>query len=100
MAASVSKRLRQVRRGASSLSRIVPNAPWMSPEWVSSTTEVGTGWESPLTGPRSATEGQTPLLASTRLRQFSGTSASSTSSTEMAPTRFDEVSVTARAVRL
>src|ERR1700675_3366399 len=37
MAARVRRRRRQVRRGVTSLRRIVPNAPWMSPSCASVT---------------------------------------------------------------
>src|ERR1700680_5200621 len=54
MAARVSSLRRHVLRGATSLSRIVPNAPWMSPTCASSrTAEVGLLCESTLRGSRS-----------------------------------------------
>src|ERR1700716_2272422 len=56
MAASVRSRRRQVRRGAISLTRMVPKAPCMSPTCISSrTAEVGTSCESSFTGSRSVT---------------------------------------------
>src|SRR5947208_14924225 len=61
IAASVGRRRRQVRRGVTSLTRMVPNAPWMSP-WCnsSSTADVGFVRESLRFGSRSDISGLYP----------------------------------------